>query len=240
MAHLEPEDVSPEDFPALAVRPVIVSGSADAAVRVWDLESGRQLYEPFVGHHGNVNAIAVGEARVRVWDLDIGGPLGSARGRCRAQRGGHPAPPPSSRRADGVVIDLETRSTSDGGTVFHPVVRFVTAREQIIVFTSNVGTSPPAHRIGDSVKVRYDLDNPCHARLDSGSDLIRTASRHGFEAVQARTGYRSGVHVPSRRATLVLVATSNWSLKRWWSSSGVRRLARRLGRAIAVRLAMLA
>src|SRR5215470_2147454 len=74
-------------------------------------------------------------------------------------------PPPSSRRADGVVIDLKMDDE-----VYHPVIRFVTVREQVIVFTSDVGTSPPAHRIGESVKVRYDLDNPRHARLDSGSD----------------------------------------------------------------------
>jgi hypothetical protein len=90
-------------------------------------------------------------------------------------------PPSSSRRADGVVIDLDIETCGSGSkktTCYHPVVRFVTAREQVIVFTSNVGYSGIGeYRVGDSVKVRYDPDNPRHARLDTawarlGSGLL--------------------------------------------------------------------
>jgi uncharacterized protein DUF3592 len=76
-------------------------------------------------------------------------------------------PPSSSRRADGVVIDLDAVTCGSGSnktTCYHPVVRFVTAREQVIEFTSNVDAG---YRVGDSVKVRYDPGNPRHARLDS-------------------------------------------------------------------------
>jgi hypothetical protein len=77
------------------------------------------------------------------------------------------APRSSSRRADGVVIDLDVVTCGSGSnktTCYHPVVRFVTAREQVIEFTSNVDAG---YRVGDAVKVRYDPDNPRHARLDS-------------------------------------------------------------------------
>jgi WD40 repeat protein len=70
-------------------RPVVVSGSDDATVRVWDLEARGLLYEPLEAHKGKVNAVAVGDLRgrpiavsggndrtVRVWDLAVGGPLG--------------------------------------------------------------------------------------------------------------------------------------------------------------------
>jgi hypothetical protein len=88
-------------------------------------------------------------------------------------------PPSSSRRADGVVIDLDVETCGSGSkttTCYHPVVRFVTAREQVIEFTSNVGSRGIGgigeYSVGDSVKVRYDPDNPRHARLDSAWDRL--------------------------------------------------------------------
>ena len=81
-------------------------------------------------------------------------------------------PPSSSRRAVGVVIRIETvtsGSGSDRRTSYHPVVRFLTAREQVIVITGNVDAG---HSVGDPVKVRYDPNNPHHARLDSLGDRV--------------------------------------------------------------------
>jgi Protein of unknown function (DUF3592) len=78
----------------------------------------------------------------------------------------------ASRRADGVVIRIESVTTGSGSerrTTDHPVVRFLTAREQVIVFTSSSGGS---HSVGDSVKVRYDPNNPHRARLDSLGDRV--------------------------------------------------------------------
>ena len=74
--------------------------------------------------------------------------------------------PPSSS-ADGVVIRVETVTSGPGANrsaSHHPVVRFVTAREQVIEFTSNLNVG---YRVGDTVKVRYDPENPRHALLDS-------------------------------------------------------------------------
>jgi hypothetical protein len=82
--------------------------------------------------------------------------------------------PPSaaSQRADGVVTRIESVTTGSGSkqrTTYHPVVRFLTAHEQVIVFTSNAGGN---YRVGDSVKVRYDPNNPQGARLDSLGDRV--------------------------------------------------------------------
>ena len=70
-------------------RPVVVSGSGDGTVRVWDLATGTPVGDPFTGHTGDVNAVAVAELEgrpvvvsgssdgtVRVWDLATGTPVG--------------------------------------------------------------------------------------------------------------------------------------------------------------------
>lgn len=69
-------------------RPVVVSGSSDQMVRVWDLSSGSPVGEPWTGHTAGVYAVAVGaldgravvvsgggDATVRVWDLSTGNPV---------------------------------------------------------------------------------------------------------------------------------------------------------------------
>jgi WD40 repeat protein len=69
-------------------RPVVVSGSRDQTVRVWDLATGAPVGDPFTGHTHAVNAVAVaelngrpvalsgGDRTVRVWDLATGAPVG--------------------------------------------------------------------------------------------------------------------------------------------------------------------
>jgi hypothetical protein len=82
--------------------------------------------------------------------------------------------PPSaaSRRADGVVVRVKSVTSGSGAerhTSYHPVVRFLTAHERVIVFTSNVDSG---YSVGDPVKVRYDPNHPDRARLDSLWDRV--------------------------------------------------------------------
>ena len=66
-------------------RDVIVSGSADGTVRVWDAVTGDPVGAPLAGHDNSVNAVAIGRAgdrdvivsgsddgTVRVWDAVTG------------------------------------------------------------------------------------------------------------------------------------------------------------------------
>jgi hypothetical protein len=82
--------------------------------------------------------------------------------------------------ANGVVMDVaeaveRVQKRSPGGdwydegvTVFHPVVRFVTAREQAVRFKASEGSGDPfAYGVGDSIRVLYDPANPQAARLDT-------------------------------------------------------------------------
>ena len=71
-------------------RSVVVSGSADDTMRVWDLTTGKPIGSPFTGHTGPVSAVATAQldgravvvsgswdTTVRVWDLATGKPIGS-------------------------------------------------------------------------------------------------------------------------------------------------------------------
>jgi len=80
---------------------------------------------------------------------------------------------------DAVVVDVAgvvksvRRGSGDSAhyedvTIFHPVVRFVTAREQEVRFRAREGSEDPsAYGVGDSIRVLYDPANPQDARLDT-------------------------------------------------------------------------
>jgi WD40 repeat protein len=70
-------------------RPVVISGSGDGTVRVWDLATGAPIGSPFTGHTSPVRSVMAAEldgrpvvisgssdATMRVWDLATGAPIG--------------------------------------------------------------------------------------------------------------------------------------------------------------------
>jgi hypothetical protein len=70
-------------------RALVVSGSTDHTVRIWDAASGAPVGEPLTGHTAAVNAVAIGlvgrralvvsgstDHTVRIWDAASGAPVG--------------------------------------------------------------------------------------------------------------------------------------------------------------------
>lgn len=73
--------------------------------------------------------------------------------------------------ADGEVVELVLRRDSDGDTLYAPRVRFVTARERTVEFTTDSASSPPSFHEGERVRVLYDPEQPGEAKIDSWFQL---------------------------------------------------------------------
>ena len=71
---------------------------------------------------------------------------------------------------NGTVVELVQRNTSRSH-IFCPVVEYSLPSGEKMRFTSEFGTLPASHKIGDVVKVRYDPANPQQAEIESGMSL---------------------------------------------------------------------
>jgi hypothetical protein len=59
-------------------------------------------------------------------------------------------------RVQGVVFRLDESWDSEGRTLYHPVIRFVTLEQEWITKKLEIGTRPSLYREGEDVKVIYD------------------------------------------------------------------------------------
>lgn len=74
--------------------------------------------------------------------------------------------------AAGTVVELTTRATTSGrASIICPVVEFTATSGEKIRFTSDFGSRPAGHKVGQSVNVRYDPDDPQKAEIDSAMNL---------------------------------------------------------------------
>ena len=70
--------------------------------------------------------------------------------------------------ATGSVVELTHRYTGGRGGIYCPVVEFSLPSGETIRFTSDFGSRPASHQIGQSVDVRYDPADPHKAEILSG------------------------------------------------------------------------
>ncbi len=70
--------------------------------------------------------------------------------------------------ATGTVVELTSRVTASGrGSIICPVVEFTASSGEKIRFTSDFGSRPAGHKVGQSVNVRYDAADPQKAEIES-------------------------------------------------------------------------
>ncbi|MCB9991114.1 MAG: DUF3592 domain-containing protein [Rhodospirillales bacterium] len=70
--------------------------------------------------------------------------------------------------AQGEVVDLRSRSDSDGGYTYYPVVEYHTISGETARFEGKTGSNPPMHKVGNRVMVLYDPERPSKAIIDHG------------------------------------------------------------------------
>lgn len=103
--------------------------------------------------------------------------------------------------ADGVVVSVkdvvERRQTGSGTNVqvveetqLYPVVRFTTARGQVVQFQAAPNSNPPHHRVGGSIRLLYDPANPRQVKFDTwrnrwGEGFILISAGIGLVAIYA-------------------------------------------------------
>ena len=78
----------------------------------------------------------------------------------------------SARRVGttGTVVDLVKRVFNPGSAgVYCPVVEFTTAAGQSVRFESQFGTMPATYQVGQTVAVRYEVEDPQKAEVDSAA-----------------------------------------------------------------------
>ena len=72
----------------------------------------------------------------------------------------------------GTVVELTSRNTASGrASIICPVVEFTALSGEKIRFTSDFGTLPASHQVGQSVNVRYEAADPQKAEIDSATNL---------------------------------------------------------------------
>jgi len=68
----------------------------------------------------------------------------------------------------GTVVELTESVTASGrASMLCPVVEFTTVTGEKIRFTSEFGSRPAGHKIGQSVNVRYEAADPQKAEIES-------------------------------------------------------------------------
>jgi high-affinity Fe2+/Pb2+ permease len=68
----------------------------------------------------------------------------------------------------GTVVDLVSRTTASArSSIICPVVEFTAPSGEKIRFTSDFGSLPASHKVGQTVNLRYDPVDPHQAEIDS-------------------------------------------------------------------------
>jgi hypothetical protein len=87
-----------------------------------------------------------------------------------------------SRQTKGTITEMVYGSDSDGGG-YTPVFRFRTLEGQEIEVSGNLRTNPPQFKVGQTIEVLYDPENPSKARIKKWFNLYFVPALLGFLGV---------------------------------------------------------
>lgn len=76
--------------------------------------------------------------------------------------------------ATGEVVRNEERLLRAARYIYHPIVKYTPEGGTEFEFKGHTGSNPPEHKVGDTVRVIYNPQNPSEAMIDSFLDLYRT------------------------------------------------------------------
>jgi hypothetical protein len=93
----------------------------------------------------------------------------------------------SALPATGRVVELDESCDSDGCS-YSPVIEFVTKDEQTSRFESNYSEAPPRFRVGESVEILYDPNDPTRGEVASYLNFWTNPIMVIFAAVGAGIG----------------------------------------------------
>jgi len=85
----------------------------------------------------------------------------------------------TSQQAQGTITQMVYGSDSEGGG-YTPVFRFRTLEGQEVEVSGNIRTNPPQFKVGETIEVLYDPQNPGKARIKKGFNLYFVPALLGF------------------------------------------------------------
>ncbi len=77
----------------------------------------------------------------------------------------------AATKTKGTVIRLDAREGSKGGTVYQPIYEFRTLDGQVITVAHDNASRPARYKVGQSVDVLYNTENPQNAKINNSTNL---------------------------------------------------------------------
>ena len=77
----------------------------------------------------------------------------------------------AATKTKGTVIRLDPRQGSKGGTVYLPIFEFRTVDGQVMTVAHDSAQKPPQYKVGQSIDVLYNPENPQDAKISGSTNL---------------------------------------------------------------------
>lgn len=77
----------------------------------------------------------------------------------------------AATKTKGTVIRLDPREGSKGGTIYLPIFEFRTLDGQVITVAHDSAQKPAQYKVGQSIDVLYNPENPQDAKISGSTNL---------------------------------------------------------------------